>query len=125
MSISMDAALGVHQYALGVRAERTRILASNLANIDTPGYKAKDIDFKDALKRIDTSLRNEGTINSSRLDLSSSMKYRVPMQPSIDGNTSELHIEQAAFSSNAMDFQTSLTFLKMKFSGLRTAIEGR
>lgn len=125
MSISMDEALGVHQYALGVRAERSRILASNLANIETPNFKAKDIDFKDALKRIDHTLRAEGTVDSQRLDLSSSMKYRIPMQPSLDGNTSELHIEQTAFSANAMDFQTSLTFLKMKFSGLRTAIEGK
>ena len=125
MSISMDEALGVHQYALGVRAERSRILASNLANIDTPNFKAKDVDFKDALKRIDHTLRTEGSVDSQRLDLSSSMKYRIPMQPSLDGNTSELHIEQTAFSSNAMDFQTSLTFLKMKFSGLRTAITGK
>lgn len=125
MSISMDQALGVHQYALGVHAERTRILASNLANIDTPNFKAKDIDFKDALRRIDQNLKSEGSIDAQKLDLSSSMKYRIPMQPSLDGNTSELHIEQASFSKNAMDFQTSLTFLKMKFSGIRTAIEGK
>lgn len=125
MSISMDEALGVHQYALGVRSERARILASNLANIDTPNFKAKDIDFKDALKRIDNTLKTEGSVDSSRLDLSSSVKYRIPMQVSLDGNTAELHMEQAAFSQNAMDFQTSLTFLKMKFSGLRTAIEGK
>lgn len=125
MSISMDEALGIHQYALGVRAERARILTSNLANIDTPNYKAKDIDFKDALRKIDHQMQSEGSVRPQHLDLSSAVKYRVPMQPSLDGNTSELHIEQAAFSSNAMDFQSSLTFLKMKLSGLRTAIEGK
>lgn len=125
MSISMDEALGIHQYAIGVRAERARVISSNLANIDTPGYKAKDVDFKQALQRIEQTLSSEGTVQPQRLDLSSSLKYRIPMQPSMDGNTSELSVEQTKFSENAMDFQMSLTFLKMKISGLRSAIEGK
>lgn len=125
MSISMDEALGIHQYALGVRAERARVISSNLANIDTPGYLAKDIDFKQALHRIDQTLRTEGSVRPERLDLSDSLKYRIPMQSSMDGNTSELSVEQTKFSENAMHFESSLTFLKMKISGLRTAIEGK
>ena len=125
MSISMDEALGIHQYAIGVRAERARVISSNLANIDTPGYLAKDIDFKASLQRIEQTLSSTGSVQPHNLDLSSSTKYRIPMQASMDGNTSELSTEQAAFSSNSMDFQMSLTFLKMKISGLRSAIEGK
>lgn len=126
MGISLDRALGVHVHALSVRVERAHLLASNLANIDTPGYLARDYDFKSALEDTERRLRL-GQSASDQAGTGGELRplYRVPMQPSRDGNTAELGTEQAAFAANAMDFQTSLTFLNMKFAGLRSAIEGQ
>ncbi len=126
MAINLDKALGVHQYALAARVERSQILASNLANVDTPGYLARDYDFKDSLQRIAQSLESRQS-KDAMPNLTHAMRalYRVPMQPSEDGNTSELGVEQAKFAANVMDFQTSLTFLNSKISGLQEAIKGQ
>lgn len=126
MAINLDKALGVHQYALAARVERSQILASNLANVDTPGYLARDYDFKDSLQRIAQSLESRQS-KDAMPSLTHAMRalYRVPMQPSEDGNTSELGVEQAKFAANVMDFQTSLTFLNSKISGLQEAIKGQ
>lgn len=126
MALIVDKALGIHQYALQARVERSKVLASNLANVDTPGYLARDVDFKTSLQRVARSLEYQrGSAPMPRLDIASDLKFRVPMQPSEDGNTAELGVEQAQFAADAMDFQTSLTFLNMKISGLRKAIEGQ
>ncbi len=119
MSIRIDDVIGVHAQALQVRMQRSEILAANLANVDTPGFQARDIDFASAMSR----LASGEAVNALAID--SPLKYRVPYQASLDGNTVELGVEQAEFSRNSMDFQTSLTFLTMKFSGLKQAIEGR
>lgn len=128
MTISFDKALGVHPYALQLRAERAQILASNLANVDTPGYLARDIDYQqilgDVADDVARGMSSESVNNSADAQLQEPM-YRVPFQSSADGNTSELGVEQSKFGNNAMDFQTSLTFLNMKISGLAKAIEGR
>ncbi|WP_421201448.1 lateral flagellar basal body rod protein LfgB [Aeromonas enteropelogenes] len=129
MSISLDSALGVHPYALDVRAERARILAGNLANVDTPGYLARDVDYKAILGGVaqqiaagdeSDTIRKGGMTNDMQHPL-----YRIPYQTSMDGNTAELSVEQSKFANNATDFQTSLTFLNMKISGLAKVIEGR
>ncbi|MEN0108612.1 MAG: flagellar basal body rod protein FlgB [Pseudomonas sp.] len=122
MSIRVDEALGVHVRALGLRMQRSEILAANLANEDTPGFKARDIDFAGEMARLDNSSGSPLMASTSSAD---ALKYRVPTQPSQDGNSVELSVEQAEFSRNSMDFQTSLTFLSMKFRGLKQAIEGR
>lgn len=116
MSISFDRALGVHPQALQLRLTRAELLSTNLANVDTPNFKAKDIDFAAQMQRA-----NQAFAFGSPLQV----KYRLPYQPAGDGNTVELNVEQAAFAQNSMDYQTSLTFLKMKFSGLKSAIEGK
>ncbi|WXL26038.1 flagellar basal body rod protein FlgB [Ectopseudomonas mendocina] len=117
MSIRIDDVVGPHARALELRMQRSEILAANLANEDTPGFLARDIDFASEMQRLDSS----SLVASAGADL----KYRVPTQPSQDGNSVELSVEQAEFSKNSMDFQTSLTFLSMKFRGLKQAIEGR
>jgi flagellar basal-body rod protein FlgB len=128
MAINFDKALGVHPYALQVRAERAQILAGNLANVDTPGYLARDIDYKQILGEVASQVASghQATDSSTRtsLDLQDPL-YRIPFQTSADGNTAELGVEQAKFGNNSMDFQTSLTFLNMKINGLAKAIEGR
>lgn len=120
MALNFDSALAVHAQALNVRSERTQLLASNLANASTPGYQSRDIDFAAAMARAgDASgfLPLDGSGSADAL-------YRVPNHPSQDGNTVEVGVEQALFSQNASDFQTSLTFLTMKLRGLQSAIKG-
>lgn len=127
MSISFDSALGVHPYALDVRADRARILAGNLANVDTPGYLARDVDYKSILGRVaqQVAAGEQGSaISQGETDMQHPL-YRIPYQASMDGNTAELSVEQSKFASNATDFQTSLTFLNMKITGIAKAIEGR
>ncbi|WP_027866935.1 MULTISPECIES: flagellar basal body rod protein FlgB [Massilia] len=119
MTINFKEALGVHADALQVRAERTRVLAANIANESTPGYTARDIDFASALQEQIDAEAGEPTLSSD------GPLYRVPYHPSADGNTVEIGVEQAAFSQNASDFQTSLTFINMKLKGLAKAINGQ
>lgn len=121
MGIDFNKALGVHPEALKLRAERTKILASNIANQSTPGYQARDIDFASALRAAQSGDGDAMLLDTAGSDL----QYRVPYHPSQDGNTVEPGVEQAAFSQNASDFQTSLTFLKMKLAGLAKAIGGQ
>lgn len=120
MGINFEKALGVHPDALELRAERTKILASNIANESTPGYQARDLDFATTLRQ----MQDEGG-NELALDSDTDAKYRIPYHPTRDGNTVELGVEQAAFSQNASDFQTSLTFVGMKLKGLAKAIGGQ
>lgn len=122
MSINFSQVLDVHADALRLRAERTKILASNLANVNTPGYQARDIDFAASLQR---AMDNDGVGGLSLDSAGGEMLYRVPHHPSADGNTVELGVEQAAFAQNAVGFQTSLTFVQMKLKGLAQAIAGQ
>lgn len=134
MSISFDKALGIHESALHFRSERAGVLANNLANIDTPNFKAKDLDFKQALNQkmnanqshsFDLHTTQMGHIDGSGFSMDEGdVLYRTPQQPSIDGNTVEDQIENAEFMKNSLAFQASFQFLNSKFTGLRTAIRG-
>lgn len=120
MGIHFDKALGVHADTLRLRADRTKIIASNLANESTPGYQARDIDFAASLGQ-----RQAGAGPLALDTGDGDLLYRVPNHPSQDGNTVELGVEQSLFSQNASDFQTSLTFTNMKLKGLAKAIAGQ
>ncbi|MEX8192243.1 flagellar basal body rod protein FlgB [Comamonas guangdongensis] len=123
MALNFDTALAVHAQALRVRSERTQLLASNLANASTPGYQSRDIDFSATMARAAES--GASLLSTADWGASSSdALYRVPNHPSRDGNTVEVGVEQALFSQNVSDFQTSLTFLNMKLRGLQSAIKG-
>ena len=136
MANSLDQYLGVHAAALDVRARRTELIANNLANADTPGYKARDIDFRQAMARaageqttggVHLSTTQAGHIGgaaSADATTSPDLKYRTPLAPALDGNTVDAQIEQAAFAENAVRYQATLTFLNAKFRGLLTAIMG-
>jgi flagellar basal-body rod protein FlgB len=116
MPIGLDKYLGVHAQALNLRSQRTELLAANLANADTPGYRARDIDFKSALAHAN------GMANSVT---PGELKYRTPLAPSLDGNTVDAQLEQAAFAENTVRYQATLSFLSSKFRGLMTAITGQ
>ncbi len=129
MAISFDKALGIHAEALEVRSRRAEILANNLANADTPGFKARDIDFKAILNdQMDASLKMTTTdgnhLPHGNFEPANALLYRSALQPSVDGNTVETQREIAEFSKNAMDLQASFQFLNSKFKGLSSAIKG-
>jgi flagellar basal-body rod protein FlgB len=123
----IDNALGVHAQALGLRSKRMEVLARNIANADTPHYKAKDVDFRSVLKQT-----REDALNSTHnLHMSMPMeespsgeKYRVPFNASFDGNTVEMNVEQAKFGQVAADYQTTLNILENRVSGIRRALRG-
>ena len=110
-------ALGQHEQALTLFAQRNRVLASNIANADTPNYKARDIDFKSALSnaRHDTiSLQRTSQLHQQAWGTSvdgATTMYRIPSQATLDGNTVETDVEQAAFAENALQYRASLAFL--------------
>lgn len=116
MGLSFVQALGIHPAALKLRAERAEVIASNLANDSTPGYLARDIDFRASLR--------DATQGESQPWALDRVKYRVPSGAAQDGNTVDLATEQAEFAQNAIDLQTSLTFINMKLKGLSAAING-
>lgn len=118
MGMHFDKALNIHPDALRVRAERTQILASNIANASTPGYQARDIDFKSVLSG--TEANTDFPLGTAGNEL----MYRMPNSPSRDGNTVEIGVEQAEFAQNVSEFQTCLTFLNITFKGLAKAISG-
>lgn len=120
MSIDFSKAMGQHADALRLRAERTKVLASNIANENTPGYQARDVDFAATLRQL--SQDGEGLLADTD---AGELQYRVPFHAAQDGNTVELGVEQAAFAQNAQDFNTSITFLNMKLKGLAKAINGQ
>ena len=130
MSISFDSALGIHQKTLALRSQRAEMLASNIANADTPGYKARDIDFKSALANIEVQSANSLTrTNPKHIQVNTTQNnaeilYRVPNQSALDGNTVDGQMEKTAFADNALRYQASITFLDGKFKGLIAALKG-
>ena len=126
--------LGNHPAGLKVGAQRNELLARNLANADTPNFKSQDIDFRSAMAQAggkDAPVRMAAT-NTRHIAIGdvagggkAELKYRVPLAPSLDGNTVDVQLEQAAFAENAVRYQASLTFLTAKFRGLMTAITGQ
>lgn len=151
MSISFDSALGVHEKALAIYSRRAELLASNLANADTPGYKARDIDFKAALQnslqlsassstghpysrtanlagQLETTRSNHiQTAGADRVSISDAaieIQYRQPDHASLDGNTVDSQAEKSRFAENALRYQASLSFLDGKFKGMMAALKG-
>jgi flagellar basal-body rod protein FlgB len=137
MPSSIDNSLGVHAAALKLRSQRTEVLAANLANADTPGYRARDIDFKHALAAasgqtgpgsgVHLATTRAGHIGTGTANgmAPAELKYRVPLAPALDGNTVDGQLEQAAFAENTVRYQATLSFVSSKFRALMTAITGQ
>jgi flagellar basal-body rod protein FlgB len=131
---ALDDSLRAPLRALDLHARRMEVLSSNIANADTPNFKARDFDFAAALRTAIAGTQTKvGLARTDRAhlegrkssDLLARLQYRVPVQPSIDGNTVELDRELAQFSDNALRYQADLTFLNQRISTLRTAISGQ
>ena len=119
-----------HEKALYLRAMRNEILSSNIANADTPNYKARDIDFKAAFAQVNSTAGSMRTTDARHLSVPpgqnalADVMYRAPMQPTQDGNTVESDIEQAQYAENTVRYRASLQFLSSQITGLRYAIKG-
>jgi flagellar basal-body rod protein FlgB len=129
MKISFTNSFSMHPQAMLLRAKRTEVLASNLANADTPNYKARDFDVDSLLREAEVPqvrlrLTHVSHLSPTSDPLSEQLLYRVPQQASLDGNTVEEHIEQAKFAENALRYQASLRFLNGKISNLMLALRG-
>jgi flagellar basal-body rod protein FlgB len=108
---------GIHGTALELRSQRMGLITSNIANAATPNYKAKDIDFATALRaRMSGASENQAT--------SAATQYRVPVMPSLDGNTVEMQTEQLAFTENAVGYSATLSFIRGRVDTLTRALKG-
>jgi len=131
-----DSLFGVHAQALGLWQRRAEVISSNLANADTPGFMARDIDFRKAmaaatgavegntLPMTATSSGHIGGNAAQAMADADRMAYRVETQPTMDGNTVDTQVEQAQFAANAIHYQASLGFINGQIHTMRLAITG-
>ncbi|UTV98784.1 flagellar basal body rod protein FlgB [Marinomonas rhizomae] len=129
MAISFASAFAGHDKTLEFRSARAAVLANNIANADTPNFKARDISFNAHLNKEQSRLRLAGT-NSRHISAEGSagesdgLLYRNASQPSLDGNTVDMQREQAEFAQNSLQFDTSFMFLDRKINGMKKALAG-
>lgn len=132
MAITFEGALAGHDKALLFRSARSAVLANNIANSDTPNYKARDISFESMMNESTHSQLSMNVTNDKHLSQASgfssvdsdALLYRTPSQPSLDGNTVDMQREQAEFAQNSLQFDTSFLFLDRKISGMKSALAG-
>ena len=130
----LDEAMRFQQTALNLRAARQELLASNVANADTPNYKARDVDFASALRNALAGTSEELPVvrtssahlagSSGESILGAPVMYRKPLQPSADGNTVDMDVERAQFADNALRYEANVMFVSEKLKGLLSAIQG-
>lgn len=130
MAISFEKAFGIHPQSLQVRAQNAEVIAANIANADTPGYKAKGLDFQAAMQQA-ASKQQSGMSRTHekhfdiRTEMNNSTAYRVPNQPDTgDGNTVDSQMERNLYLENSMHYQATLQFMNGKIKGLKKAITG-
>ena len=132
MASRIDNALSFQTRALGLRAYRQEVLASNIANADTPAYKARDFDFTSALKEA-VAGRSDGALNLTTTNARhlpgtgdaapARLMYRSTVQPSVDGNTVDMDVERSQFSENAMQYEAGVTFITSQIKLLQAAVQ--
>lgn len=126
--------LAVYRKAIDLRAQRHEVLASNIANADTPNYKARDFDFGEAMKgaasRWDEQ-KNLGLAHTSSRHFMTKgggadyrLQFRNEYQSAVDGNTVEMDVERAQIADNALQYQILTQLISSRFQGLRTAMSG-
>lgn len=127
----LTSALQFQQQALALRQQRQEVLASNIANADTPHYKAQDFDFAAALKRATTAQSTPTKLavtHAGHLQMSPSqplvaLQYRIPAQSRLDGNTVDMDLERTQFLNNSLRYQADIQFMDDRISGLRKAMQ--
>lgn len=132
----LDKELNFHHQALSLRVARQELLSSNVANADTPNFKAKDIDFASVLNQKLSLIPSQNQVNlntTSPMHINSAASgvfgdnilYRVPLQPSADGNTVDMDMERTRFADNAIKYDASITFLNNEFRNISSALQER
>ena len=127
----ISSALDFQQAALSLRARRQQVLAGNIANADTPNYKARDFDFSTALKNavagrggaLTLATTNAGHQTSGAAALIAQLQYRTPGQASVDGNTVEMDTERAQFSENAIQYEAGIAFISHHLKTMMAAVQ--
>ena len=129
MAISLVKLVGVHHQALQVRTQRMEVISGNLANANTPGYKARDIDFNKAMKSAQTSQASSNMVKTHEQHMSGGSRinvdldFRIPTQPDTgDGNNVDVQVERNAFLESGMRYQAGLTLLDGKFKSMNKAL---
>ena len=132
MTSKLDAAFAYQANAVGLRAHRQQVLAGNIANADTPHFKARDFDFASALKdavagrgrdSLSMALTNRRHFEGIRAVLPARLDYRTPSQDSVDGNTVDMDIERGLFAENAIHYEAGLSFLTHQVKMLLAATQ--
>ena len=130
MAIGFDKGFQLHTQGMLIRSQRSEVIASNIANADTPGYKAKGLDFKQAFAKA-ASKQQMGMSRTNdkhfdvRTELNNSVDFRVPNQPDTgDGNTVDVQVERNLFLKNSMEYQASVQFLNGKIKAMKKVISG-
>ncbi len=124
----VDNALGIHERAIAVRNRRVELISQNIANADTPNYKARDLDFKkliagvEGMKVMATDKRHYEIAHLENTP--DGLKFRVPFNSATDGNTVEMSVEQAQYAKATADYQATLMFLENRISSIRKALRG-
>ena len=130
MAINLDKLMGFHHKALQIRTDRMEVLAGNLANANTPGYKARDIDFQKAMKsaqhsNVNNLTRTHDNHIKGSMQSSGELQFRIPNQPDTgDGNTVDVQVERNTFLDNGLRYQAGMEFLNGKIKGMKKAIKG-
>ncbi len=134
MSSRIDDALRFNQTALNLRASRQELIASNIANADTPNFKAKDIDFASALKgamsgatpklAMAASAASHLSGEAGKTVMGAPVQYRNVLQPSADGNTVDMDVERAQFADNALRYEASVKFVSEDIKAILSSIQG-
>ncbi|MGI9343804.1 MAG: flagellar basal body rod protein FlgB [Gammaproteobacteria bacterium] len=129
MAIDLNNYFALRMQSLQVAEQRMQVLAANVANADTPGFKARDIDFVAAMRAAGGENMQPGGARAGHIDTGNAsgpatVMYRVPTQPSLDGNTVDAQMESAAVAENSVRYQATLTFLNQRIQGLLSAITG-
>lgn len=130
MALNFDKAFGLHEQGLLLRAKRAEVIAGNIANADTPGYKAKGLNFQEAMNKAAKN-QQSGIVRTHENHLSSisttpnDIQFRITNQPDTgDGNTVDVQVERNLYLQNSLEYQASLQFLNGKIQGLKKAITG-
>jgi flagellar basal-body rod protein FlgB len=118
---------GIHEQAAAVRNKRMELIAANIANADTPHFKARDLDFKKILSASNPApmaATNVRHFDTGEIESPNALVYRVPYNSSVDGNTVEIAVEQAQYGQAAADYQATMQFLENRISGIRKSLKG-
>jgi flagellar basal-body rod protein FlgB len=126
-------ALDFQAQALNLRAERQRLIASNIANADTPGYQARDMDFATALRQASGELKPPGLATSDAGHISpdhgatadAELLYASPAMTNLDRNTVDMDRERASFADNSVKYEATLRFINSSVSTMLAAIKGQ